>query len=101
MQNRDKQLLGFLSIALAAVLAIYLSAIPQRGNDVADDALLAELVKISPAAGDSAVRDVCNTRTDAQDVSADFSAANACPANGAEAIPVESGIYGPVAPPPN
>ena len=52
MNSKDRQLLGFLAIALTAVFAIYLSAIPPRGEYIADDALLADLVNVSPAAGD-------------------------------------------------
>ncbi len=54
MHNKDRQLLGFLAIALTAVFAIYLSAVPPRTEYIADDALLADLVNVSPAAGDVA-----------------------------------------------
>lgn len=52
MNNKDRQLLGFLAIALTAVFAIYLSAIPPREDYIADEALIADLVNVSPAAGD-------------------------------------------------
>ena len=55
------QLLGFLAIALTAVFAIYLSASPPRGEYIADDALLADLVNVSPAAGDVVPGSVAST----------------------------------------
>ncbi len=64
MHNKDRQLLGFLAIALAAVFAIYLSAIPQGSDYVADDSLLSDLANISPAAGDVVPGGVGGSATD-------------------------------------
>lgn len=52
MQNKDRQILGFLAIALTAVFAIYLSVIPARQDYIADDSFLSDLANISPVAGD-------------------------------------------------
>ncbi len=53
MQSKDRQLLGFLAIALVAVFAIYLSAIPRSGDYVADDSFMPGIADIAPAAGEA------------------------------------------------
>lgn len=53
--KQDKQLMGFVAVALAAVLAIYLSAVPSKPTQQQEDIpaiTAAATSEITPAAGD-------------------------------------------------
>lgn len=66
MINQDKQLLGFVMIALAAVLTIYLTAMPANKTSPTSDDLNASMIaNIKPAAGDIAPGGVGSVPEDA------------------------------------